>query len=123
MLTMLRGRIRGFAGRIRAESAWAGANPPLADPSGSIQLEPDGPYTESAQGVYLDTLELREAILADDVVLEEDHEGHSFVLHRVDGCRARRVGAFYGAAAAWEALDGIDAPVTGLGLAERELVG
>jgi hypothetical protein len=123
MLTMLRVRIRRLAGRIREKSLWRGAETPLAGLSGAFQAELAGPYTQSAQGVYLDTLELREAILSEDIVLEENHEEHSFVLHHVDGCRARRVGAFYDAATAWEAVDAIDDEHAGLDLIPRELVG
>ena len=59
----------------------------------------DGPT-----GAYLDALELRNAIIGDELVLEE-RPLREFVLHEVVACRARELGRFHGAADAWIAID------------------
>jgi hypothetical protein len=97
MLTMPRDTNRLLSGRDRNDALRAD----------SLREDSFTAYDSRAAGVYLDTLALREAILARDIVLQE-HPGHGFVIHRVDGCRARRIGSFHGAAAAWEAIDEID---------------
>jgi hypothetical protein len=58
-------------------------------------------------GTYLDTLDLSQAIIGEDIVLEEPPRG-GFVLHEVKDCRARRLGAFSGASDAWMAIDELD---------------
>src|SRR5581483_7898277 len=58
-------------------------------------------------GAYLDTLDLRDAIIDGDVVLQEPAH-REFVLHRVSGCRAHELGRFHGAVDAWVALDELD---------------
>jgi hypothetical protein len=55
----------------------------------------------------LDALELRNAIIGDELVLEE-RPLREFVLHEVVDCRARELGRFHGAADAWVAIDEID---------------
>jgi hypothetical protein len=97
MLKMPRHTIRLLSGRDRNDALRAD----------SLREGPLTAYGPPAAGVYLDTLALREAILAGDIVLQE-HPGQGFVIHRVDGCRARHVGSFHEAAAAWEAIDEID---------------
>lgn len=57
------------------------------------------------EGVYLDSLSLREAIISDGIVLEESDE---LVLHELADCRAHELGRFENAARAWEAIDAID---------------
>lgn len=67
------------------------------------------------EGVYLDSLSLREAIISDGIVLEEG-DADELVLHELAGCRAHELGRFENAARAWEAIDAID---TALALALR----
>ena len=57
----------------------------------------------------LDSLELREAIVGDGVVLNEAPDGE-LLLHAVQAGRARRLGRFEGAASAWRAVDELDDP-------------
>jgi hypothetical protein len=63
-------------------------------------------------GQYLDTLALRDAVLGDEIVLEEPRE-HEFVIHEVVACRARELGRFVGAASAWSAIDQLDDELSG----------
>ncbi|MHB8690915.1 MAG: hypothetical protein ACYDHH_06680 [Solirubrobacteraceae bacterium] len=58
-------------------------------------------------GAYLDALELRNAVIGDELVLEE-RPLREFVLHEVVDCRARELGRFQGAADAWIAIDELD---------------
>jgi hypothetical protein len=56
---------------------------------------------------HLDTLELRDAVLGEGVVLHETPAG-GFVIHVVTAGQVQRLGSFVDAAAAWRALDDID---------------
>lgn len=65
------------------------------------------PAVDEDIGTYLDALDLRGAIIGDDMVLE-DLPQKEFVLHEVVDCRARKIGSFRGAIDAWVAIDEID---------------
>ena len=67
---------------------------------------------EESPGAYLDTLALRDAVLGDEVVLEEPRQ-HEFVIHEVVACRAHELGRFVGAASAWSAMDQLDDELSG----------
>jgi hypothetical protein len=72
----------------------------------------EGATVADVVDTYLDTLDLRKAIIGDDMVLEES-DPHQFVLHQVVDCRARRIGAFQGAVDAWLAIDSVDSAAAG----------
>jgi hypothetical protein len=57
---------------------------------------------------HLDDLDLRNAILGEGVVLEEEADGGGFVLYAVDAGYVSEIGRFGAAAEAWRAVDALD---------------
>jgi hypothetical protein len=60
--------------------------------------------------VPVDELDLQGAVVGDRLILSEYGPDDPLELHRVHGGRAALLGAFENAAAAWRALDDLDAP-------------
>ena len=65
------------------------------------------PELPSFDGRPLDSLELRDAIVGEGIVMHETPDG-GFDIHLVLAGTAQRLGWFPDAAAAWRALDDID---------------
>jgi hypothetical protein len=65
-------------------------------------------YSSEIEGVPADSLDLRGAILSPGLALSQDSDGR-LVLHTLTGGRASKLGTFDDAAAAWRALDDLDA--------------
>lgn len=90
---------------------------PHVEPGDEHSLDPrvepgdeQGLRSDPESDLRLDALELRDAILGDGVVLNEESDGE-LLLHAVAGGRVRPLGRFGGAAAAWRAVDELDDPL------------
>jgi hypothetical protein len=66
------------------------------------------PYSSEIEGVPVDSLDLRGAIISPGLALSQDSDGR-LVLHTLTGGRASKLGTFDDAADAWRALDQLDA--------------
>jgi hypothetical protein len=72
-----------------------------------LKLDPVS-YSSEIEGVPVDSLDLRGAILSPGLALSEDSD-RRLVLHTLTGGRASKLGTFDNAADAWRALDELDA--------------
>jgi hypothetical protein len=68
---------------------------------------------ERASEVPVDELNVVEAVVGDRLILHEYGPDEPLEIHVVEGGRAALLGSFEDAAAAWRALDDLDAPPRG----------
>jgi hypothetical protein len=83
--------------------------PPYLD---EVEAAPPPLYLDEVEATtlspHLDDLDLRNAILGEGVVLEEEADGGGFVLYAVDAGYVSEIGRFGAAAGAWRAVDALD---------------